>query len=485
MNSTLCSIATRTNGDISIGVIGPVRSGKSTFITNFLQKVVIPRVENDKDRSRCLAELPQIFDGKSVVTIQPQICPSKGVIIDCDGKISGNFRLIDGIGYPVVGAEGLIEDGGMRKIATPWSSESVDFETASKICSQKICCELSNVIFVVTTDGSIVDIGREGYVLAEEKAIFDAKYCEKPVIIVFNTTDPVSEINQAICKSLETKYGLRAISMDVANATEGDFAELLKVALEEFSLRKIGINLPKWMRALSADSKVMTEIIEKIKLCSSNMGKLKDAKHLCDNLQCDYLSEVQIADINCGNGAINYNLIPTKDLFFKVLTDEAGADIDDEFSLMNYVTASSYAKKQFEIFKDAISEADTNGYGVVYPLMERLTLDEPQMIKQGGIYGVKLSAKAPSYHIIKVDVNADVSPMVGTEEQSQYLIEEYKNNPQKIWNTNMFGRTMSGIANDGLVTKSASMPVEVKQKLVRAVNRIVNENKGGVICILL
>jgi len=278
---------------------------------------------------------------------------------------------------------------------------------------------------------------------------------------------------------------LRAISMDVANATEGDFAELLKVALEEFSLHKIGINLPKWMRALSADSKVMTEIIEKIKLCSSNMGKLKDAKHLCDNLQCDYLSEVQIADINCGNGAIDYNLIPTKDLFFKVLTDEAGADIDDEFSLMNYVTASSYAKKQFEIFKDAISEADTNGYGVVYPLMERLTLDEPQMIKQGGIYGVKLSAKAPSYHIIKVDVNADVSPMLGTEEQSQYLIDEYKNNPQKIWNTNMFGRTMSGIANDGLVTKSASMPVEVKQKLVRAVNRIVNENKGGVICILL
>lgn len=485
MNSTLCNIATQTNGDVSIGVIGPVRSGKSTFVANFLQKVVIPHIEEGKDRDRCLGEIPQVFDGKAVVTTQLQVVPSKGVKICLDDKKFTNFKLIDSIGYPIVGADGIFEDGLQRKIATPWTNEPIEFENAVKICTKKVCCELANVVIFVTTDGSIVDITRDGYALAEEKMLLDVQTCGKPAVVVFNTTVPMAETTQALCRNLEAKYNLPIIPMDVANATEGDYVELLKAVLMEFPVRLVGINLPKWMRALSADCYVMSEIIEKAKACSSNMCRLRDVNQLCDNIQCEHISNVKVADVNCGNGAITYDLEPTKDLFFKVLSDEAKVNIDDEFSLMSYVTSSSYAKRQFEIFKDALAEADANGYGVVYPLVDRLALDEPQMIKQGGIYGVKLSAKAPSYHIIKVDVSTDVSPMVGTEQQSQYLIDEYKNNPQKIWNTNMFGRTMSGIANDGLITKSSSMPVEVKQKLTRAVNRIVNENKGGVICILL
>ncbi len=485
MNSTLRNLATQTNGEISIGVIGPVRSGKSTFVSNFLQKVVIPHIENDKDQERCRNEMPQVFDGKAVVTIQPQFAPNKGVKMVLEDKKLANIQLIDCIGYPISGAEGILVDGNVRKIATPWSNEPMEFESASKICTHKIAYELSNVVIVVTSDGSFVDIARDSYALAEEKIIFDIKACGKPIVVVLNTTAPVTESTHVLCQGLESRYNLRVIPMDVENPTDDDYRELLDVILQEFPIRKIGINLPKWMRALSADCKVMAEIIEKIKLCSANMNKLKDANHICDNLGCDCISNAQINEINFGKSSINYNLQPAKDLFFKVLSDEADVNIDDEFSLMSYVTASSFAKKQFEIFKDAISEADANGYGVVYPLVDQLALDEPQMIKQGGVYGVRLSAKAPSYHIIKVDVNTDVSPMVGTEQQSQYLIDEYKNNPQKIWNTNMFGRTMSGIANDGLIAKSVSMPLEVKQKITRAINRIVNENKGGVICVLL
>ncbi len=485
MNSTLYNLATQTNGEISIGVIGPVRSGKSTFVSNFLQKVVIPHVENDKDEDRCRNEMPQVFGGKAVVTTQPQVAPSKGVKIVLEDKKLANIQLVDCVGYPISGAEGIIVEGSVRKIATPWSSEPMEFENACKVCARKVAYELSNVVIIVTSDGSFVDIARDSYALAEEKIIFDIKACGKPIVVVFNTTAPTSETTHVLCQGIESNYNLRVIPMDVENATDDDYRELLNAILKEFPIRKIGISLPKWMRALSADCKVMAEIIEEIKLCSANMGKLKDANRICDNLQCDHISSVQIDEVNLGNGAINYNILPSKDLFFKVLSDEANVNIDDEFSLMSYVTASSHAKKQYEIFKDAISEADASGYGVVYPLVDQLSLDEPQMIKQGGVYGVKLSAKAPSYHIIKVDVNTDVSPMVGTEQQSQYLIDEYKTNPHKIWNTNMFGRTMSGIANDGLITKSTSMPVEVKQKIARAINRIVNENKGGVICVLL
>ena len=485
MNSALCNLATQTNGDISISVIGPVRSGKSTFLSNFLQKVVMPRVDNDKDRERCRNEMPQTFDGKGVVTTQPQFVPSKGVNISFEESKHANIQLIDSVGYPITGAEGIIVEDGVRKIATPWSNEPLEFEMASKVCAQKLSSDLSNVVIIVTSDGSFVDIARDSYALAEEKILLDIKTCGKPIVAVFNTTAPMSESTQTLCQSLESRYNLPVVPMDVENATDDDFRKLTMEILKEFPIRKIGINLPKWMRALSSDCKVVAEIIEKVKVCSSTMAKMKDVNHICDDLQCDCISNARIEEVNLGNGAINYNLEPTKDLFFKVLSNEANVNIDDEFSLMSYVTASSYAKRQFEIFKDAIAEADANGYGVVYPLMQQMTIDEPQMVKQASIYGVKLTAKAPSYHIIKVDVSADVSPLVGTEEQSQYLLEQYKSDPKKIWNTNMFGRSMSGIASDGMMAKCSTMPVEVKQKLTRTVNRIVNENKGGLICILL
>lgn len=485
MNSIYGDIASRTNGNIYIGVVGPVRTGKSAFVTNFMQKLIVPNIENDNDKKRCIDELPQSADGKLIMTTQPKFVPDRAVQLDLTDKKTASVRMIDCVGYLVDGAEGHVDGDKQRLVNTPWSNEPLPFEKAAEIGTRKVTVEHSTVCVVVTTDGSIGEIPRKNYVTAEERTIREAKSSQKPFVVVLNTANPTAESTFGLCRTLEEKYGVPILPLDVINADVGELEKVLLAILNEFPIRRIAVNLPNWMRALSRDNKVIVDLVEKLKDGSSNVDKLKDAQKLCDNLHCDSVSNVEVASVDCGKGIVAYNVTPTDGLFFKVLSEEAHEDITDEFSLMSFVSSSAYAKRRFEIFKDALAEADANGYGVVYPLMEQMFLDEPKMVKQGSIYGVQLTAKAPSYHIVKVDVTTDVSPMIGTEQQSQYLLDEYKINPQKIWNTNMFGRTMSGIANDGLTSKCASMPIEVKQKLTRTVSRIVNENKGGLICILL
>ncbi|MBQ8433895.1 MAG: stage IV sporulation protein A [Clostridia bacterium] len=485
MNNIYGDIATRTNGNIYIGVVGPVRTGKSTFITNFMQKLIVPNIENVNDKKRCIDELPQSADGRMIMTTQPKFVPDKAVQLDLSDKKVARVRMIDCVGYLVEGAEGHLDGDKQRLVGTPWHSEPIPFERAATIGTQKVATEHATVCVVVTTDGSIGDIARKNYITAEEHAVRDVKNSSKPFVIVLNTIEPTSEATQGLCRTLEEKYGVPVLPLDVANADVDQLEKVLLAILNEFPIRRLAINLPSWMRALPRDSKVIMEIINKLKDCSIGIDKIKESNHLCDNLQCEYIASTAISSIDCGSGTVTYNAKTADGLFFKVLSEEANEEIFDELSLMNYITASYYAKRHFETFKDAIAEADANGYGVVYPLMEQIHLDEPKVIKQGNIYGVQLTAKAPSYHIVKVDVTTDVSPMVGTEQQSQYLLDEYKVNPQKILNTNMFGRTMSGIASDGLLGKCVAMPTEVKQKLTRTVGRIVNENKGGLICILL
>lgn len=485
MNSIYADIASRTNGNIYIGVVGPVRTGKSTFVTNFMQKLIVPNIENENDKKRCIDELPQSADGKLIMTTQPKFVPDKAVQLNLPDKKSASVRMIDCVGYLVDGAEGHLEGDKQRFVNTPWSNESMPFEKAAEIGTKKVAVEHATVCVVVTTDGSIGDIARKNYVTAEERTIREVKSSSKPFVVVLNTANPTAESTIGLCKTLEEKYAVPVLPLDVINADIAEFEKVLLAIINEFPIRRIAVNLPNWMRALSRDNKVIVDIAEKLKECSADIDKLKDAQKLCDNMHCDSVSNTQVSTVDCGKGVVSYDVTPTDGLFFKVLSDEAHEDITDEFSLMSFVSSSAYAKRRFEIFKDALAEADANGYGVVYPLMEQMNLDEPKMVKQGSIYGVQLTARAPSYHIVKVDVTTDVSPMVGTEQQSQYLLDEYKTNPQKIWNTNMFGRTMSGIANDGLMGKCASMPIEVKQKLTRTVSRIVNENKGGLICILL
>lgn len=486
MNNIYQDIAERTNGDIYIGVVGPVRAGKSTFIKNFMEKVILPKIEDKNERKRAMDELPQSADGKIIMTTQPKFVPNKAVSLSFDDKSTANVRLIDCVGYIIEGAEGYLDGDKARLVNTPWSNDPMPFERAAELGTQKVTSEHSTVAVVVTTDGSVGEIPRQSYIPAEERVVRELKTAGKPFVIILNSKHADSGQTKELAATLQEKYGVCVMPFDVANADGKAMEGILGCILREFPVRRLAINLPKWMRALDKDCKVISDIIEHIKLNSTSVDKMREAENMLGALEmCEGIEKATIESLDMGSGVVNYTLEPKADLFFKVLSEQAQMDIVDEFSLMSFVTASAYAKNRFDAIKDALDEADANGYGVVYPKATEMSLDEPQMVKQGNIYGVRLKAASPSYHIIKVNVTTEVSPMVGTEEQSKYLIEQYKQDPEVIWNTNMFGKTMAGLAKDGLESKCYNMPIEIKQKLSRTVNKIVNENRGGLICLLL
>lgn len=486
MNNIYQDISCRTNGDIYIGVVGPVRSGKSTFVTNFMTKLILPNITDKNEKNRTTDELPQSADGKIIMTTQPKFVPNTAVRLTLDDKSTANVRLIDCVGYLVEGAEGHLEGDKMRLVNTPWSTEPIPFEKAAEIGTQKVATEHSTVAVVVTTDGSIGEIPRQNYISAEERVVRELKLAGKPFVVVLNCKHPSDERAQELAFALQEKYGVAVLPLDVQSADNIQLENVLQSILREFPVRRIGLNLPMWMRALGKDNKVIVDIIEKVKTHCTHVDKMKDADRLTMAFtDCQYVEEAQVDSLDMGSGVATYNLSPKSDLFFQVLSEEAQMEIKDEFSLMSFVTSAAYAKNRFEAIKDALDEADANGYGIVYPKMDNMSLNEPEMVKQGNIYGVRLKATSPSYHIIRVDVATEVSPMVGTEQQSQYLLAEYKQNPQAIWNTNMFGKTMAGLAKEGLEGKCNAMPIEIKQKLTRTLSKIVNENRGGLFCLLL
>lgn len=486
MNNIYLDISERTNGDIYIGVVGPVRSGKSTFVSNFMTKLILPNIADKHDRKRATDELPQSADGKIIMTTQPKFVPNTAVRLSLDDKSTANVRLIDCVGYLVEGAEGHLEGDKMRLVNTPWSTEPIPFERAAEIGTQKVATEHSTVAIVVTTDGSIGEIPRQSYISAEERVVRELKQSGKPFIVVLNTKHPEKQQTRELSLALQEKYSVTVLPLNVQAAESKQLEEVLHCILKEFPIRRIAVDLPKWMRALGSDNKVVIDIIEKIKSNCAHIDKMKEAEKLLDAfVDCEYVESAEISNLNMGIGVAGYKLTPKSDLFFKILSEEAQMDITDEYSLMSFVTSAAYAKNRFEAIKDALDEADANGYGIVYPLMDKMSLNEPEMVKQGNIYGVRLKATSPSYHIIKVDVATEVSPMVGTEQQSQYLLEQYKQNPEAIWNTNMFGKTMAGLAKDGLEGKCSAMPIEIKQKLTKTLGKIVNENRGGLFCLLL
>ena len=486
MNNIYQDISERTNGDIYIGVVGPVRSGKSTFVTNFMEKLVLPEISDPNERTRAIDELPQSADGKTIMTTQPKFVPNKAVQIVLQDKTTANVRLIDCVGFLIEGAEGHLEGDKMRLVNTPWSADPLPFERAAEIGSQKVANEHSTVVVVVTCDGTIGEIPRSNYVPAEEKTVRELKAIGKPFVVVMNSKNPNTEATQSLCSALQEKYGVCVMPLNVAAANEKQMEEVLQNILKEFPVRRLEIKLPNWMRALDKDNRVISSIIERVKKNCASVDKMKDCDKFLEGFaDCDYMEECNVERLEMGSGAACYNFVPKQNLFFTVLSEEANMEINDEFSLMSFVTSASKSAQCFEAMKDALEQADKIGYGIVCPNMEKMTLNEPEMVRQGNIYGVRLKAAAPSYHIIRVDVATEVSPMIGTEQQSKYVLEEYKQNPQAIWNTNMFGKTMSGLAKDGLEAKCTAMPVEIKEKLTRTVCKIVNENRGGLICFLL
>lgn len=483
-------ISKRTGGDIYVGVVGPVRTGKSTFITKFMENLVLPNISNKLQKQIATDEMPQSADGKTIMTTQPRFIPANAVKVQFKNKTTANVRLVDCVGYLVDGAVGHTEDDKPRLVKTPWSEEEIPFEKAAEIGTKKVIGDYSTIGIVVTTDGSVCDIARSSYVPAEERTVKELKKINKPFIIVLNCKNPDSDSALKLAGELEEKYGVTVLSRNVAELSSDDIGEIIEKILLEFPMKNFNVNLPKWLQVLPAESNIISRIIDKIKSASENVSKMKDFNFLtCAFDDDENFNPLQVSEIRLGEGISEYGLTAKEGLYFKVLSDECGEEINDDFELMSFIKSFSASKRKFEKVKSALAEAEENGYGVVLPSLEEMNLEEPVLVKQGGRYGVKLKASAPSLHIMKVDVSTEVAPIVGTEKQGEdlinYLMGQFEDNPSGIWETNMFGKSLHDLVNEGLTSKLHAMPVEAQGKMRKTLTRIVNENKGGIICILL
>ncbi len=483
-------IATRTGGDFYLGVVGPVRTGKSTFITKFMEKMVIPNISNKLQKQIATDEMPQSADGKTIMTTQPKFIPANGVRVQFKNKASANVRLVDCVGYLVDGAVGHEEEDKPRLVKTPWSDKEMPFEKAAEIGTKKVIDEYSTIGIVVTTDGSFGEIPRENYVSAEERVIGELKALKKPFVIVLNSKAPESEYARRLSVELEEKYGVFVSLINVEQMDAEDISGIMEKVLLEFPMFSFDVKIPKWMQALPLNNPVVSDMISTIKSASENMCKMRDYSEMNSAFEeNDKFSQLNLVDLKLGEGLCQFELVAKDDLYYKVLSEECGEKINDDFELMSFIKSFAEEKKKFVKIKDALYEAEEGGYGVVLPTVEEMNLEEPVLVKQGGKYGVKLKASAPSLHIMKVDVATEVAPIVGTEKQGEdlinYIMNKFEDNPQGIWETNMFGKSLHDLVNEGLTGKLNAMPKDTQGKMRKTLTRIVNENRGGVICILL
>ena len=483
-------IASRTDGDVYLGVVGPVRTGKSTFITKFLDLMVTPNIANKVKRQIAIDEMPQSGSGKTVTTTEPKFVPAESVKITVKGKAQAKVRLIDCVGYMVDGALGATEDGKERLVKTPWSNEAISLTRAAEIGTEKVIKEHSTVGILVTTDGTVCDIPRENYVLAEERVVDDLKKCGKPFVIVLNTADANGSKAKELADSLTDKYGVKVIRSDLLNIDENGFNEILENLLLEFPLKTFDIDLPKWMQVLPCDNEMISSVIEKVKDVSKIATKMKHYKIIEDALlSAPCVSAVSKSVANLGNGSARYGVEVPQNLFYNMLSDLAGDSIEDEFSLMSYVKELRLAKENYRKLKDALLEVDEGGYGVVIPRESDVCLSSPEVVKRGGRYGVKIKATTSCMHLMKINLSADVSPISGTEKQckdfADYLNSQSEENPEKVLKTDVFGKQLSTLVQEEMQQKLSSMKPEIKNKMRKTVTKIVNDGRGGHIFIVI
>ena len=483
-------IAKRSNGDIYIGVVGPVRTGKSTFITKFMDLMVTPNIINKQKLKIAIDEMPQSGSGKTITTTEPKFVPAEGVKISVGKKAQAKVRLIDCVGYMVDGALGGEDEGADRLVKTPWNENPIPLKEAAEIGTEKVIKDHSTVGVLVTTDGTVCDIPRENYVTAEERVVEDLRKCGKPFVIVLNTANKNGSEATALSESLTDKYGVKVIKCNLKEVDEEGLNEILENLLLEFPLKTLDINLPKWMQVLPKESPVISEILEKVKDVSSIVSKMKHYKVIEDALSAvDAVESVSKSVANLDDGSACYDLKIKDGLFYDMLSEISGDKIENDFELISYVKELCIAKDNYRKLKSALSEVDENGYGIVIPENSDMELNEPEVIKQGGRYGVKIKANTSCMHLMKIGLSADVSPISGTEKQcrdfADFLKNEYQENPEKVWKTDVFGKQLSSLVSDEILAKIGSMRQETKNKMRKTVTRIVNEGKGGVICILL
>lgn len=488
-SSIYTDIAKRTNGDIYIGVVGPVRCGKSTFIQKFIQNFVLDNITNKHDRERANDELPQASEGNMVMTTKPQFVPNEAVKVKIGGT-NMSVRLIDCVGFMVNGAVGDMDGDKPRLVGTPWSENKIPFTEAASIGTEKVINDHSTIAVAITTDGSFTDIPRANYLDAERLTIKKLKEAGKPFVIVLNTSKPNDEATRRMAEEMENEYNTRVLVMNVNELNRQNVDDIMTEVLKEFPLEVVNIKIPRWLKPLDTTSEAISEILGEVSVSIGETKRVgdydKDRVLFEDSTRFEPILN---SNIEMGEGAINFEIVPKDGLFYQVLSDECGVEIKDDYELVSSLKDLSSAKHKYDKLARALESVDETGYGIVIPSLDEMELKEPEIVKQGGKCGVRLKAQAPSLHILKVNVETEVSPIMGGYEQSEdlakYLLQEFENNPQGIWQTNMFGKSLESLVNDGLNNKLYNMPSGLKNKLRKTVGRIVNEGKGGILCILL
>ena len=483
-------IAKRTNGDIYIGVVGPVRTGKSTFIKRFMDLLVIPNIDNAFEKDRAMDELPQSAAGKTIMTTEPKFIPNEAVQITVGDSINLKVRMVDCVGYLVKNALGYMENDAPRMVQTPWYDHKIPFGEAAELGTRKVISEHSTIGIVVVTDGTITEIPREDYFEAEERVINEMKKTGKPFVLLLNSSSPGSEKNLSTKNELEEKYGVPCICMNCSMLSADDVNTIMERVLYEFPICEIGINFPKWVETLDHNDKLKVTLMGAVKDVFEPISKLREIKSRIPSFtEYTQINKVSLEYINAGNGSALLDVRLLDSLFYSILSEKAGIEIEGEHKLIGLIKELAAIKKEYEKIEDALNQVKVKGYGIVTPTINELTLEEPEIIKQGSRFGIKLRASAPSVHMIRADIETEIAPLVGSEKQSEELIEyllgEFEGEPGKIWTSNIFGKSLHELMSEGLQNKLSKMPDEAQMKLQETLTRIINEGSGGLICIIL
>ena len=483
-------IAKRTQGDIYIGVVGPVRTGKSTFIRKFMETLVLPNIENEFKRDRTRDEIPQSGSGKTIMTVEPKFVTADGVVIQLKDSVSLKVRMVDCVGYIVEGALGHEENGKQRLVSTPWSKDAMTFEEAAEIGTKKVIRDHSTIGVVVITDGSVTGIERGSYIEAEERVIDELKSMNKPFVVILNSLTPQDEKTEILRNELEEKYEVPILPVNVEQMEEPDIENILETVLYDFPLNEIRINISKWVEGLEKNHWIKESIISTLKQCIANLQKIRDIDDIVNGFEnLEFLDGVTVENVELGEGVVNIQLSTKQELFYNVLEEKSGFKIEEDSQLLNLVTTLSKVKQEYDKIEVALNDAKNFGYGVVAPSLSELSLEEPEIIKQGKQYGVKLKANAPSLHIIKADISTEVSPIVGNQNQGEemvkYLLNEFEQNPSEIWESNMFGKSLNDLVKEQLQSKLYTMPDEIRFKIQKTLQKIINEGSNNIITIIL
>lgn len=486
MENIYADIAARTGGNIYIGVVGPVRTGKSTLIKRIMEQLVIPAIDDPYRIERAKDELPQSGSGKTIMTSEPKFVPEEAVEISPDGKAVLRVRMIDSVGYMVEGAVGAEEDGAPRMVTTPWYDHEIPMTEAAELGTKKVMEEHCSIGLVVTTDGTVTDIPRSDYVAAEKRAVEDMKATGKPYLVVINSREPKGEAAAMVRDQLQQMSATAVIADCQALETE-DICEILQQLLYAFPMRQLNVHLPRWLDALEPDHPVKSALYEALIQSAEEISTLAQAETTLSQLkQLEQVMDFSVRNIDLGTGTVSISLGFPETLFYQILSDKAGLSIENDAQLLALLTELSAIKREYDKISDALSSVKATGYGIVMPTAEEMKLQTPELLKKNGAFGVKLRAGAPSIHMIRVDIDTEINPMVGDEKQSQDLISYLSGeSPEKLWQSNIFGKSVYAMIQEGLTSKLVRTPEEVRTKFRGSLEKIVNEGATGLICLIL